>query len=155
VDACSRGRHRALRLGFKGCVAHFNSIVNYQHLAVPSGQTRVYSPAQGLYGSIYSPVSMLRPSSRKKCTHPIDAHLRAPTRARVNPSECTLIAGMWTRDHTLALLVIPRALGHFVRFSWVWLISGNVLALSLAQFTNPSLLCMPIFLDNTCLRLTS
>jgi hypothetical protein len=82
--------------------SYLNMIANDQHLEVPSSHFRVYSPAQGLYGPIYLSVSLLRPAKRQLSTHPGDTHLRAPPRARANPSACTLTTRMWTRDHTLA-----------------------------------------------------
>jgi hypothetical protein len=47
-------------------------------------------------------VSLLRTARRQLSTHPDVAHLCAPPIARLNPSACTLTAGMWSRDHTLA-----------------------------------------------------
>ena len=79
-----------------------NVIVNEHQLEVPNGHARVYSPAQGLSGPIYSTVSLLRPARRQLSTHPDVAHLCAPPRARLHPSACTLTAWMWSRDHTLA-----------------------------------------------------
>jgi hypothetical protein len=78
---------------------YLNMIVNDQHLEVPSGHARVYSPAQDLYGPIYSPVSLLLPDQRQLSTHLGDAHLRAPPRARINPSACTLITPVTTLLH--------------------------------------------------------
>ncbi len=45
-----------------------NIIVNEQHLEVPNGHARVYSPAQGLSGPIYSTVSLLRTARRQLST---------------------------------------------------------------------------------------
>jgi hypothetical protein len=54
-----------------------NVIVNDQHLVVPNGHARVYSPAQGLLGPIYAHAGLLRPAKRQLSTHPGNAHLRA------------------------------------------------------------------------------